>query len=58
VGRWIKAKREAEQHSALDDFAEQLAYWELISNRCDPAPVTEYVVPVDPMDDLHCDSCQ
>ena len=22
------------------------------------APVTEYIVPIDPMDDLQCDSCQ
>lgn len=24
----------------------------------EPAPVTEYFVPVDPMEDLQCDSCQ
>lgn len=23
-----------------------------------PAPVTEYFVPIDPMDDLQCESCQ
>lgn len=23
-----------------------------------PAPVEKYIVPIDPMDDLQCDSCQ
>ncbi|QNE46134.1 hypothetical protein F1C58_03885 [Glaciihabitans sp. INWT7] len=52
----------AEQHAALDDFAAQRTYWESIRDQqaaeAHPAPEGEYIVPVDPMDDLQCDSCQ
>ena len=49
------------QREVLDDFAAQLSYWEggrdqQAASRLPAA--AEYVVPVDPMDDLQCDSCQ
>jgi DNA-binding transcriptional regulator YiaG len=58
---------EAEQRAVLDDFASQLSYWEGVRDQHaasrPPAAAfasgtLEYVVPVDPMDDLQCDSCQ
>lgn len=55
---------EAEQRAGLDDLRAQLAHWEDIRDQAaaesaPPAATTfEYIVPVDPMDDLQCDSCQ
>jgi hypothetical protein len=64
VTEW-KAEWEAEQREVLDDLASQLSYWEGVRDQhaASPPPAAasaalEYVVPVDPMDDLQCDSCQ
>jgi hypothetical protein len=61
---------QAAQRAVLDDLASQLSYWEGVRDQHaasrPPAAASaafasgalEYVVPVDPMDDLQCDSCQ
>ena len=58
------AQFEAEQHAILDQFAAELAYWHAARDALATTSTTkaeepyEYVVPIDPMDDLQCDSCQ
>jgi len=58
------ATRDAEQRTKLDELTTQLTYWESVRDRqaeaaqTVPAATFEYIVPIDPMDDLQCDGCQ
>jgi hypothetical protein len=58
------AARDAEQRATLDELTVQLSYWESIRDhqseaaQAVPSATFDYVVPVDPMDDLQCDGCQ
>lgn len=52
----------AEQNAIQAGFISELAHWEGVRDQqqrtAAATDVAEYVVPVDPMDDLNCDSCQ
>lgn len=48
IGETAAAERWIRSHATADEEGDQHAL----------AAVEEYVVPIDPMDDLQCDSCQ
>lgn len=59
------AARHDQQHATLAALVKELAQWEAVRDEqatpaAPPAPeqADGYDVPVDPMDDLQCDSCQ